>query len=130
VSPNVVLDVIGDIEYTGTITDVSDIRTKENIETLNNSLSKLMQIRGVSFNPIGSSKREFGVIAQEIKQVFPEVVNVVDPEKGYLGVSYPLLIPVLIESVKEQQSIIQQQNNKINMLKAELCLRDNTFSWC
>jgi trimeric autotransporter adhesin len=119
-NPNVALDVIGSIEYTGTITDVSDRRLKENFEPITNTLKRLQQISGYSYNMIDDEMktREYGVVAQELQAVFPEMVTIIDPEKEYLGVSYIQLIPVLLEAIKEQQTLIEQQNTKIDKLEA------------
>jgi hypothetical protein len=38
-----------------------------------------------------------------------EAVRVVDPNTGHLGVSYPSLVPLLVEAVKQQQKIIHEQ---------------------
>jgi hypothetical protein len=65
-------------------------------------------------------KREVGVIAQDVQKVLPEAVSVIDPENGYLGVSYPSLIPVLIEAVKEQQQKIDSLQAENERLKARL----------
>jgi len=119
-NPSVALDVTGDIEYTGTITDVSDQRLKENIVGINNSISKIQGINGVYFNMIGSDKRELGVIAQNVQQVLPEAISVVDPEKGYLGVDYTSLVPVLVEAIKEQQRQIQALRQDIEQLERNL----------
>ena len=120
-SPSVELDVIGDIEYTGTITDVSDRRLKENFSSIDSVLNKIMKIKGLSYNMINDSNkvREYGVIAQDVKAVFPEMVTTVDPENGYLGVAYIQLIPVLLEATKEQQAIIEAQKKEIAKEKAE-----------
>lgn len=104
-NPSVALDVTGDIEYTGTITDVSDERLKENITDLDGALALLAQIDGKSFNMKGSTSTEFGFIAQNVQLVLPEAVSVVDPENGYLGVSYLEFIPWLVEGIKEIASI-------------------------
>jgi len=119
-NPSVALDVTGDIEYTGTITDVSDQRLKENIVGINNPISKIQGINGVYFNMIGSDKRELGVIAQNVQQVLPEAVSIVDPENGYLGVDYTSLVPVLIEAIKEQQRQIQALRQDIEQLERNL----------
>ncbi|MFH1414107.1 MAG: tail fiber domain-containing protein [Candidatus Omnitrophota bacterium] len=116
-SPNVALDVIGSIEYTGTCIDVSDERLKENIKIINEPIKKLANIKGIYFNMIGSEKKELGVIAQDVQRSLPEAVSVVDEEEGYLGVSYVSLIPVLIEAVKEQQMEIENLKSEINDLK-------------
>lgn len=86
----------------------SDIRLKEDIETLTGALEKLDKLRGVSFKwnaraeSLGqiSGNREIGVIAQEVEAAFPEVVATVSKE-GYKAVDYSRLTAVLIEAVKE-----------------------------
>jgi hypothetical protein len=99
--PEVRLDVVGSIQYTGTITDVSDIRLKENIEPLVDALDKVQQIDGVYFNMIESpEEREVGLIAQNVREVLPEAVRIVDSKAGHLGVSDPSLTPLLIEAIK------------------------------
>ena len=115
ISPSVELDVLGDIEYTGTITDVSDIRTKENIQKIENPIEKVQGINGVYYTHTWEDRRDVGVIAQDVQKVLPEAVSVVDPDTGYLGVDYTSLVPVLIEAVKVQQEEIDQ-------LKALVCL--------
>jgi len=124
-NPSVQLDITGDIEYTGTITDVSDIRLKENIEPIEDALSKIEQLQGFSFNMKNENKnnRQLGVSAQDVQKQFPEAVSIVDPDNGYLGVDYTQLVPVLLEAVKE----LNAQNQA---LKQELCTKDSTYSWC
>jgi hypothetical protein len=120
-TPNAMVDVTGNIEYTGTITDVSDRRLKENFSSIDSVLTKIMKIEGLSYNMIADTNktREYGVIAQDVQPVFPEMVTVVDPENGYLGVSYIQLVPVLLEATKEQQAIIEAQKKEIAELKAK-----------
>ncbi len=102
-SPNVALDVIGDIEYTGTITDVSDCRLKEDLVTIEHALEDLLRLTAYTYHmkDDSSKQREYGLVAQEVQEVFPEMVRVVNKESGYLGVSYIQLIPVLVEAIKD-----------------------------
>jgi len=119
--PNVALDVYGSIEYTGSITDVSDDRLKENLRPIDSALEKIQAIDGVYFNMIETpGQREIGVTAQNVQKVLPEAVKVVDPKKGYLGVSYPSLVPVLIEAVKTQQKEISQMEARYKVRLQEL----------
>lgn len=60
------------------------------------------------------SQKQFGVIAQELQKVYPELVSTDD--NGYLSVDYAGLIPVVIEALKEQQAMIKKQENAINSL--------------
>ena len=94
----------------------SDRRYKDNIVNISNPLDKLNKINGVSFtwNEIShkeTGKKDIGVIAQEIEEVFPEIVETRD--NGYKAVDYPKLTALLIESIKEL-------NNKVKKLEDEL----------
>ena len=96
------LHTTGNLTYVGTLTDTSDERLKENIRPVENGLAKVAALKGVYFNMKDNpGQTEVGVIAQDVQKVLPEAVSVIDKENGYLGVSYPSLIPVLIEAVKE-----------------------------
>jgi len=113
------LRVSGNIQYVGTITDISDRRLKENFENITSATNRLKQITGYSYNMIDDEKkkREFGVIAQDLQKVFPEMISVIDKENGYLGVSYIQLIPVLLEGIKEQQKEIDTLKEQLENYK-------------
>ncbi len=99
---SVALDVTGDIEYTGTITDVSDERLKENITDFESGLAIVNAIGVKNYNMIASpDKAETGFIAQNVNQFFPQAVSIVDPVHGYMGVSYVSFIPVITKAVQE-----------------------------
>ena len=86
--------------------DISDVNLKENIATINNSLDKIMQIRGVRFtwkNETHMNDRiQYGVIAQEVEEVFPELVlnNSIFGE-DYKSVQYSGFVAPFIEAVQE-----------------------------
>ena len=92
----------------GDVVISSDARLKSNIVSLGSTLPKLLQIDGKSYEMKG--KQKIGVLAQEIKEVFPELVSEDDNEM--LAVNYQGLVPVLINALKEQQ-------NEINRLKKQ-----------
>ena len=115
ISPSYNLDVNGAIRATGDIIAYSDIRVKENIKTIPSALDKVSKLRGVEFNKIGEEIKSIGVIAQEIEKIIPEVVRVDD--KGMKSVAYGNITGVLIEAIKEQQTIVNQQQKEINTLK-------------
>ena len=75
----------------------SDKRLKSNINVLENALSKVKQLEGVSFSMNGDAK--IGLIAQDVQRVLPEVVN--QKEDGYLSVAYGNIVGLLIEAIKE-----------------------------
>ena len=90
----------GDFVATGNVTAFSDERLKENVETIQGALDKVSQMRGVTYNyksELNDGQRGTGVIAQEMQQVMPEVVQ----DGEYLSVAYGNIVGVLIEAVKE-----------------------------
>jgi hypothetical protein len=91
----------------------SSRRWKTNIHLLENALSKVEQLRGVSYDLKDSGKHEIGVIAEEVGQVVPEVVSYEKNGKDARGVDYSRLTALLIEAVKQQQKQITQQQNLI-----------------
>lgn len=99
----------------GTITatdfdSTSDINLKDNIKTLENPIEKIMQLNGVSFDWKETQEPSIGVIAQEVEEVFPELVKTGENKT----VNYNGLIGVLIEVVKEQQKQIDALKNLLN----------------
>ena len=98
----------------------SDVRLKTNIVTINSALSKVLQLRGVEFNWKNTSNhlksKQIGFIAQEIKEVVPEVVN---KSGKYYTVQYAPLTALLVEAVKEQQKRINELETKILNLQNE-----------
>ncbi len=122
-SPSVKLDVTGDIEYTGTIADVSDIRLKKDIHPLSergSMLHKLGLIDTYSFKMKDSEvdQVEFGVMAQEIEKIFPELVRTADDEMGTKSVNYTGLIAPMIEAGKELEAQNKAMKAEIEALKA------------
>jgi hypothetical protein len=91
---------------------LSDRTLKENIQPIADSISILNEINPVSFNWKDNGKRSYGVIAQEIEEILPDIVDT-NPETGIKSVSYLQLISFLVAAVKQQQV-------EINIIKQEL----------
>ena len=95
------VNVGGSVVANGNITAYSDIRVKDNVETIPSALDKLDQIRGVTYTRTDledKERRYAGVIAQEIEQVLPEAVF---ENEEYKSVDYNATIGLLIQAVKE-----------------------------
>jgi len=90
----------------------SDINLKENIHTVENALETVSSLRGVSFDWKENGKSSYGVIAQELEEVLPELVN----NGEVKSVNYNGLIGVLIEGMKSQQEQINRLEQKIQEL--------------
>ncbi len=104
----------------GTV-QTSDARLKTNILPMEYGRKELMQLRPVSYywkDKPGAAKK-IGLIAQEVKQLVPEVVAG-DEKKEMLGLNYPELIPVLINTIKEQQQQLAQLNKELTVLEARI----------
>ena len=102
----------GDTTVGGDITISSDARLKSNIVSLGSTLSKLLLIDGKSYEKDG--KQRIGVLAQEIQEVFPELVT--EDGNEMLAVNYQGLVPVLINALKEQQSEIDELKEMVQKL--------------
>lgn len=113
--------VSGNIAVGGIMTCSSDRRFKKNIQVLPNTLNKVMQLQGVSYEWRAEEfpSRNFGagtqigLIAQDVEALFPDLVTT--DGSGYKSVNYIGLVPVLIEAIKAQQAQIEglQQQAKV-----------------
>jgi hypothetical protein len=113
------LNYYGNI-YASNVTARSDLRKKTNITTIEDSLEKIQQMRGVYYNKKDdpSKTRSLGFIAQDLESVLPEVVDTNATDEGYKSVSYGNITAVLIEGMKSQQSTIASMLSSISTLKA------------
>ena len=100
--------VSNDLTVSGDVVISSDARLKSNIVSLGSTLPKLLLIDGKSYEMKG--KQKIGVLAQEIQEVFPELVSEDDNEM--LAVNYQGLVPVLINALKEQDAKLNEQETK------------------
>jgi len=89
----------------------SDRKLKTDIETIENALTLVNKLRGVTFTWKESGVSGMGVIAQEAEEIIPEVVYEVD---GVKSVSYGNLIGLLIESIKELTQEVDYLKQKID----------------
>ena len=101
------MDMSGNLTMAGNVTAYSDERLKTNIQTIENALDKVMRMRGVSYERIDNGEKNVGVIAQEIKEVLPEVVLEREGEDQFMSVSYGNIVGVLIEAIKELKAEIE-----------------------
>jgi len=111
------LKVTGDVGATGDIVAYisSDKRLKDNIQPIEGALDKVSQISGNTFDWNEEKQniykgKDYGVIAQEIQEVMPELVDTRD--NGYLAVKYDKIVPLLIESIKELKKEIEELKSK------------------
>lgn len=96
------ISVTGDITASGNVTAYSDARLKSNVETVTGALALVCALRGVRYTKDGAPG--VGVIAQEVQEVVPEVVQ----DGEFLSVAYGNLVGVLIEAVKELAEQVEE----------------------
>ena len=119
-TPAYTLDVNGNVSNISIyashdVAAYSDARVKTDIETIPNALDKVNKLRGVTFKRTdegSTDKRMMGVIAQEVLDVVPEVVNQRDSD-GHYSVSYGNMVGVLIEAVKELKAEVEELKKQI-----------------
>lgn len=129
-------DIYGSEIHYYTLSSLSDARIKENINDIGNgALAKIIQLQAKRYDikreyyfdeSVPEKMKEYldsrrqnkvGFIAQELAQVFPELVNE-NKETGLQSIQYVDLIPYLVEAIKEQQLQIEQLEIEINQLKS------------
>jgi hypothetical protein len=99
----------GNVVSSGIVTaqdfdSLSDINYKTNVETVENALEIVDSLRGVSFDWKESGTGSYGVIAQELQEVLPELVHGDNPKT----VNYNGIIGVLIEAIKELKAEVEE----------------------
>jgi hypothetical protein len=115
-------------EVDGNYTAASDRRLKNNIEPMEGGiLGKVKLLNPVRYHFIGHEEqpKEYGLIAQEVQQLLPELTPVIQPatdgsQQELLGINYSEMVPVLIKAMQEQQALIEAQQAKIQELETGL----------
>ncbi|HEY0030374.1 MAG TPA: tail fiber domain-containing protein [Bacteroidia bacterium] len=127
-----------DLGYSGSLLVVSDRTTKKNITQISGALDKIMKLKGATYQYkdeyqyfLGGSHLYYGFIAQELEEVFPDMViekDITPPNSRAFPtpktdlstvktISPISLIPVLVEAMKEQQKEIEELKSKIKALE-------------
>lgn len=114
-SPSYTLHVNGSVAGTSAYVNLSDVRFKKNIKPLNDSLSKVLQLNGVSFDwnkDFDESMNldelnHIGLLAQEVEKIIPQSVFTSSDKNKTKSVAYSDLVPVLIEAIKELNAKIE-----------------------
>jgi hypothetical protein len=107
----------------------SDRNLKQDIQTLQGAMDKLLQIElkeydwnmslpAYEYLKSKDKLHSIGIVAQELETIIPEVIF--RNKDGYLGIHYSLLNAYLIEAVKEQQLLIDEIDKDINELNSKL----------
>lgn len=141
--------------YAGNVVNTSDIRLKENIESVSEKegevsfLDKIMSVDVLEYNlkdrtselfsdskdmdekvskfvAKEKAKRHFGISAQELQQLFPNLVE--EGQDGYLAVNYIELVPVLIRSIQELKQELDETKNPENGTRGTTDIKKDKFA--
>ena len=108
----------------------SDARYKSNVESIENMGPLLDELTPVSYNlnlssgeeatkksaaSAGSGRRSFGFLAQEVREILPELVY--EDEEGMLSVDYTGFIPLLVDAYKDLKATVSEQEKRIAALQ-------------
>ena len=116
----------------GLVASISDSRIKENVSTLGSVLSKVMQLNPVEFdwgnpiknhNPDRTSNHDFGFLAQEIEQIYPDIINTGgltndDMPDNIKSMTYTSMIAILTKGIQEQQTMIEALTSRVAALES------------
>jgi hypothetical protein len=118
-SPSYKLHVNGTAYATGAAGALSDIRHKNNVLNISEGLNAVLLLRPVSYlwnddyvTDNGMKGLHFGFIAQEVKEILPDVILEQNNEEKTLGLKYNEIIPVLVKAIQELEARIKQLENK------------------
>jgi len=114
------------------IAGASDARLKTNIKELESALDKVLTLRGVSYewteeSNMGADVTKYGLIAQEVREVIPEMVKLRSKGDGMLTLSYTEIIPWLIEAIKELSSGTTFTRNEMVLETQTIASEDNNI---
>lgn len=155
---NGAVQINGNIDGLGSFNYVSDQTYKTNIDTINNVLGIITQLKPRSYyfdttNTSGlnfSSKKQYGLIAQDVELILPELVgtniktalidtvgNTIIPATTYKNLNYNAFIAILIKGMQEQQKTIDslkvktsKQDSINNAVQAQIAALTSSVSSC
>jgi len=112
----------GETHFTGTVrapafVQTSSLRFKETVEPLRNAPDMVDRLRGVRFVWKDTGKPSVGLIAEEVAEVLPEVVDWEEDGLAAAGVNYSALVAVLVEALKAQRA---EHRSELASLRAQV----------
>lgn len=133
-NPTQKLHVQGNMCATGSVGTCSDVRYKKDLEPLNDSLSKVLAMRGTRYhwNREDHPEQEFsedsqiGFIGQEMESICPEAVFT--DSQGYRYLDYSRLTPLFAGAIKEQQKLIEQQRSDLKQAQEMIAQLETIIS--
>ena len=122
----------GNASFNGSLTqNSSDIRLKENIQPITNSLEKVKSLSGFTYNwnktaqdlgfkGGGHDELQVGLSAQDVEKIQPEIVKPAPVDNTYKTIQYEKLVPLLVEAIKELKANVETLESESLKLKQVL----------
>lgn len=109
----------GDVVFSGNVTAYSDIRLKRDVQDLSYGLKEIMKLRPISYKRVGTDtdRLEVGFIAQEVRDVIPEIVHEQQDDQKTLTMSYDKMVAPLVRAIQEQQDMINKLMSRVEELE-------------
>ena len=109
------LDVNGTVAATQLV-ELSSLKYKTNVESLTPALDKIMHMRPVTYIKKGADYTEIGLIAEEVAEIYPELVQYAK-DGSVDSLNYTRIAPILIKTIQEQQELIKNLTKRIDDLE-------------
>jgi hypothetical protein len=122
-SDNLCFNNVGPVAGHGAYSDLSDERSKQDIEPLTYGLDAIMQINPIRFTRVANNKHDVGFSAQDVQRAIPEAVSTlgielhdgsggIDSDEPSLGVSMDPIVAALVNGMKELSARLTALENK------------------
>jgi len=110
---NITLDTSGNVSVSGTISESSSIRLKENVNPISNALDTLMLLNGVTYDRIDKTAfNQPGFIAEEVYEVLPNIVRT-DEDGNPAAINYTKLTAYLLEAVRDLKAELDELKRRV-----------------
>jgi len=109
-------DISGSLLVTGSafvtsLTETSALRYKKSVKNIDNQANAVYQLRPVHFRWRDNNKKDFGLIAEEVQEIYPELVTN-GQDGNALGISYTKLTALLLKTIQDLNERIEKLENK------------------
>lgn len=109
------LDTGGNLTTLGNITAYSDKRIKKNIQPIKNALSNLLKLKGVTFDKISDDTKGRGFVAQEVEEVYPELVHTEISGEHIKSIAYGNFAGDIVEALRELDIRLKKIEDILNI---------------
>jgi len=102
-----------DMNINGMISQIADNNLKTNILNIENALTKIITLQGITYTSINATKRETGLNAEDVYTILPEVVSI--NNAGYSNIAYGNMTGLIVEAIKQLKTEINDIKLHLNL---------------